>query len=358
MADAKHLYIGSGVAGAAWTANNFPLDQTTDQLEWIFYAREATTITRVGFRYGSRNLTPPTYIISLQGVDLTTGFPDGTIKGGGSPASLTFTPPADTSIDGLWQWKTLANPYTCAAGELLAIVLGYSSGTVNGTNFSSISYSDSLSLSNGADGIPYVIQNNAGVRAKQSTRALFGYSSATQVYGNVAQSAFTPATFASTSTPDEYAVAFVIPSGWTGTYQIEAIDWRIGTPAAARSALVQLYSGTTVLQTATFDSDVCSNSAGTRYSRLTFTDANLTNLIPGQVYRIGLQPAADTGGWAVTGITNPSNADWAGYSMGVNMYLSTRTDGGAWTDDLTTRLHAALILKDISAPSPGLVVAT
>src|SRR5438105_4685448 len=108
MADAKYLLINPGYqVGSSYVPTSFALDQTTDQIEYIFQAAEAITITRLGFRYGTRTGTPPTYQVSLQGVD-GTGVPDGTVKGGGSPASATFTPPADATWDATWRWVTLS----------------------------------------------------------------------------------------------------------------------------------------------------------------------------------------------------------------------------------------------------------
>src|SRR5262245_6559267 len=100
------------------------LNQSTDTMEFIWDSYDnGLVISRLGFRYGTRTGTPPTYRISLQGVD-GSGLPDGTIKGGGSPASATFTPPADTSWNSTWQWINLSNTYTTAnRGEKLATVI-------------------------------------------------------------------------------------------------------------------------------------------------------------------------------------------------------------------------------------------
>src|SRR5690349_18160435 len=68
----------------------------------------ADTWTHVGFRYGARTGTPVQHKTGLQTPDAS-GNPDGTYLGGGSPASGTFTPPADATWDGTWQWVALAN---------------------------------------------------------------------------------------------------------------------------------------------------------------------------------------------------------------------------------------------------------
>jgi hypothetical protein len=130
--------IANGGGSVSFT--NFTINSsagTADIVVWCFQADTTDAITDLGFRYGARTGTPPTYRISLQGASTSGIGPDGTVLGGGSPASQTFTPPADTSINGLWQWKTLANSYTPTRGQFLCSVIEYSSGTIDGSNNSS-----------------------------------------------------------------------------------------------------------------------------------------------------------------------------------------------------------------------------
>jgi hypothetical protein len=352
MADALNVFIHGGLSlSAQYTATLFAIDAATDQAEFIFQADEAMTITRLGFRYGARTGTPPLHKISLQGVVDTTGFPDTTIKGGGSPASKTFTPPADTSIDGLWQWHTLDNSYTCTRGELLAIVISYVSDTggnaVGASHNSTFTVTDSMGLSNGQEGMPYAISNNAGSRSKLIANPCFGYSSATKIYGRPAQAAFASAATTSASTPDEYAMAFTLPTDWLGTYQLGGVILRHLSPASAsRVMTIQLYSGTTPLQTVAFPMTVNSTPNTVRTMRYRFTETTLATLGPGQIYRVGFQP--DAGSNVFHGVTQASNAEWGAYPLGVGWYTSHRTDAGAWTDLTDTRLLGGLLLKDLS----------
>lgn len=357
MADAKNAILHCGLATAQTALNNtnFPLDQTTDAVEFIFQAHEAATITHLGYRYGARTGTPPTYKISLQGVD-GTGIPDGTIKGGASPASKTFTPPADASIDGLFQYQQLDNAYTCSRGEYLSIVIAYSSGTINGSNTSSFTTTDRNDNSNVNTGFPYAIANDAGVRARSQNHPIFAFKSATTVYGSPVQAIYNPA-FTNATTPDEVAHAFTIPSGWAASYQIEGVAQFLQLPAGG-SLKVMLYSGTTVLATATHDTDDYQAATGSRLATFYFQDATLPTLTPGVQYRIGFQPQDAAGNYFFFGYTQGANAEWGAYPLGIDWYLSTRTDAGAWTDVTTSRLQGYLILKDVTKPSPGIIVAT
>lgn len=347
MADAKNIFIHPGLnLWTGFTATNFALDQTTDQMEWIFQAKEAATITRLGFRYGSRTGTPPTYKISLQGVD-GSGNPDGTIKGGGSPASKTFTPPADATWDGTWRWHTLDNTYTCANGEALSIVIAYSSGTVDGANMSSITSVDTWSMTGGSLGGAFYAQtNNAGARSRSSARAVFAYSSASHVYGQPIKAGFSSASTTQTTTPDEYASRFILPAGCGTSYKISGVYTSINWPNV-RTAKLQLYSGTTILQTRTVDTDTM-NFGSQRGNEISFDDTTLATLTFGTEYRIGIQPQDAAGGYLFLGATQDSNAEWEPYPLGTDWYLSSRTDLGAWTDDTTSRLAMSLILKEIT----------
>lgn len=354
MAEALGEIVNPGFGiGVAWTATNFALDAATDAAEWIFQAAEAATITRLGFRYGARTGTPPTYTISLQGVDAS-GNPDGTIKGGGSPASVAFTPPADTTIDGLWQWKTLANSYVCTRGEFLSIVIARTSGVIDGSNNSSFTTNDSMSAYAGADSLPYAIQNNAGVRTRQNTRAVFGYGSAGKVFGQPAQAAFSNAALTQASTPDELATRFILPRGWGQSYQLRGVAVR-AILGAGKTLKAILYSGTTAIATATLDTDATATAASSRVIRLMFQDAVLPVLAFGTEYRIGFQPQDAAGAYTFTGVTQASNAEWGAYPLGTEWYMSSRTDLGAWSNDDTTRLFCELLLGDISRTPPQII---
>lgn len=351
MANAQLHRFGAVIKGVNGTisANNFALNQTTDQIEWIFEATEAATITRLGFRYGARALTPPTYKISLQGVDLATGFPDGTIKGGASPASKTFTPPADTSWDGTWQWITLDNSYACARGELLSIVISYASGTVDASNNSSFTHSFTVNV---GYAVPYAITNDAGTRNKNNSGfAVFGYGSSTKAYGHPCKN-LAGQSYSSASTPDEYALGFSLPATWLSSYQVVGLQFSLDPPAGSTFDIV-LYSGTTVLQNATKDGDVNTVATVARQHEIYFDESSLSTLSAGTTYRASIAPS---GVVLLPILEVDSAADFEAYEGGQLCFLSTRTDGGAWdADTLTKRPMIDLILADITAPSGGSV---
>jgi hypothetical protein len=319
------------------------LDATTDKAEFIFRAPEAITITRLGIRATSVTGTPGNYKISLQGVTAATGFPDGTILGGGSPASDVFTPAGWSS--GSFHWQTLDNSYVCTRGERMAVVVEYDSGTVDGSNF----LSASLTVSTGAGvGFPVAIDNQAGSRTKQANVPIFGYGSATTAYGNPYKTGATQ-TFNSGSTPDEYALRFLIPAGHGDTFKLRGVEV-LSSYATGQTTKVVLYDGTTVLQDVTYDNDEVNVSTTERFITYLFDEVTLSTLTYGSAYRVGVVPMTATN-VAVDIVEAESNDDTDAWQGGKEWYLSTRSDAGAWTDVTTRRPVMRLIFDDIAEPT-------
>lgn len=346
MADAKLQRVGMlhpiFVNGLA-NFTSFTLDATTDQLEFVFRMPEAATITRLGFRYGLRTGTPPTYIASLQGVD-GSGNPDGIIKGGGTPASVTFTPPANATWDGTYRNVTLDNSYAAVRGEELALVIAYSSGTVNGSNNSSI-------ISRG-DGVitnyPYVIENNAGSRSRPAAHTIFSVGSASKWFGLPVLTS-TTVTFDSTTTPDEIGMRFNMPGGFGDTYKVVGVSARLRL-AAGTTMVVALYDGTTALQNVTIDGDAARTAAAGRNHDIYFDEVSLSTLNFGSTYRVAFQPQ-NAGTFTLDYASFNANEDLSAYDSGEEFYYTSRTDAGAWTDDTARRPVMELILADWTEPT-------
>jgi hypothetical protein len=326
----------------------FALNGATDALEFAFQPPAGITITHLGFRYGVRTGTPPVYRISLQ--TLVNGVPNGTVLGGGSPASATFTPPADTTWNSTWQWVALSNSYV-TTGIPLAMVIDYSSGTIDGSNTSS--FTSVMSQGSVPSGMPYAIQNDATVRTNVAQSAVFGYKTASSVHGLPIE-AVTATTFSSNSTPDEYALRFVLPTTLGDTYTIRGIRYR-GQPAAAgKTALVQLYDtdGSTVLQNVTIDSDNV-RAVAESANEVLFDETTLSVLDCGSVYRIGIQSQETASNWNLRTLDVDSNAELAAFPLGTVAYLSTRADAGSWTDFDNRLPVVELILADLVLPAGG-----
>lgn len=361
MSDALQLRYGSfGSSGGTGNPPGFvgvALANTASVfgLAGVVMMRAGDTITHAGFAVTARTGTPPTYRISLQAVSTTDGTPSGTVLGGGSPASATFTPPADASWTDTYQWIALANSYTAVRGEILAVVVEYSSGTINASNCSS--FARNLNgVDHGTQGFPYNMVAAAAGPSSWATalgRCVFAVKSSTAIYGFPC-CLVTTTNFSSDSTPDEYALAFTIPALWFSSFSVLGVRAVLQTPAAGKTVLVSLYAGTTSLQSVTWDSDQeISNGAGGRVVELYFSDTTLATLTPGTVYRVGFAPQQTATNLNIPSLGSTAAGDLAGWPFGTTCYLSTRTNGGAWTDDTTKRPYLEVILDTVTGGTVG-----
>lgn len=335
---------------AAVDFQNFTLDASTDAVEWILQADEAATITAVGFRYGARTGTPPTYIVSIQGVDAS-GNPDGTILGGGSPASATFTPPASTAWDGTWRTITLANSIALTRGQVIAIVITYSSGTIDGSNSSSFS-THTRSVGPQQWRIPYLIQNNAGARTRVAYSPNVALYSASETF--IQPISATSSISVRNDTGVEVAVKFTLPAGAGDTFKIAGVAIA-GAFSAAASLRVQLYDtdGTTALQTISWDTDAL-QAASLGVTVIMFNEATLATLSFGSAYRIGIFGLTSGIAGTVAVVDANSAQDLAALPGGSAYSYSSRSGGtGAWADLDTRRPLVDLIFDDWTEPSGG-----
>lgn len=362
MASARKItYGGPGLLNqsSGISLSLFTLDQTTDASEIIFQVEEAATIARVGIYIGVITGAQPTYTLSLQGVT-TAGVPDGTILGGGTPASVTVTP----SVGSSFQWFTLDNAIALTRGQKCALVFKYAAGTIGASNKVSVGVIDpAIATSN-----PYWIQNEAGTRTFFSTSLpVFGYATASNAanYGFPLNST-SQIVFHSGSNPDEYAVKFTLPTSFCATYKLQGFRW-LTAPNALNTdtSIINLYSGTdttlanstgavtetTIQQSATVvHNELISGSM--RVHEYWFTGTPVT-LYAGATYRVGIQPQVGSNGLYLNRLIQAAATDWQGYPGGQDIGFSSRVNVGNWTDDSLSRMIAELVLQDLTAPSGG-----
>lgn len=324
------------------------LDGSADKQGWNFNADDALTITRLGIRLHTLTGTSPTYRISLQGQN-TSGNPDGTIKGGGSPASATFNPSSLSWAAGDWRWVTLDNSYTCTAGEALSVVVEYSSGTINASNFIALT----ASVLTGVSGAyPTPRQDTAGSWAKVTSHGpiCLGYGTSSRAYGWPLESITGAINWQSASTPDEYAMRFIIPTSMCSTYKIQGFRWH-GNVDVGTVITATLYDGTTSQATGSVDGDSCGSSPSNDTAEIRFT--SFPTLTAGNTYRIGLTNSSAATTTRIYQIDVDTNDDWDALPGGKEVYMSTRTDAGAWSDTTTARFLADLYLYDLTPPAGG-----
>lgn len=336
---------GAGLPVLPGGVTNHTVDASNEGVAFAFMSETSSAITKLWFRYGLRAGTPPTFRISLQSLG-TTGLPDGTVLGGGSPASATFTPPADTTWDGLGQWITLDNSYTPTAGQILCSVIEYSSGTIDGSNNSSFTRSFN-GLQSTATGIPFVLTNTSGTWSKLPTSsAPFAYGTASTKHGFPAVGTYT--TTQSTS-GRRSACGITLPTSLGTTFSPAGFSCcgRLGATGSVGRFSVWDSSGTELATTGDMDSDHLAYVASECNIRAIFTTRPTLNY--GTKYYFGAQSVSSSV-VGVRGITLTEASDRQAHPMGEVRHLGI-WDGATWTDTTTTLPWVDLIFDDNTLPA-------
>lgn len=329
------------------SATDMTFDGTGDVLAWVFQAWNTEAITHIGFRYATRIGTVPTLIAALE--SLSGGNPSGTVLGGGTPASGTFTPPSDTTWNGTFQWVSLANSYTPTRGQLLCATIRHSSGTIDGSNGCTIT----RGLANSQNITPVIMgshrTNLAGSYTKSSLAYTFAYRTASGRYGFPATGAYTTATAATSG--HRQAMYFTLPSGWGDTYQLTGCTMYAKAPSSGGTADFKIgiwdASGTELASTGSLNSTDLPGSAG--WMQGIFT--SVPTLSFGTKYYVGVETLT-SGTVALNGIQLGSADDRLAYPLGTSRGLSG-WNGSAWTDVDTVVPYCDLIFEDITEPAGG-----
>lgn len=325
---------------------NHVVDASNEGVAYVSQSMTDQAITGVFIRYGSRAGVPPSYIAAIEGVD-GSGSPDGVVKGGGTPASVVFTPPADTSWDSAGRWFTLANSYTPTIGELLAITIRHSSGTIDGTNNSS--FCRTMSGVRLAPQFPYILTNSGGTWTKSaSPLAPFGYRTAAKRFGFLCSIPYT--TTVSTA-GNRSACAFTLPTAFGSTYKPLGFTFygRLGSAGNTTKVAVWDSAGTEIASAITIDSDVQSGVTNFGNWQVMFTTP--PTLTCGTKYYFGAESISGSI-VGIAGHTLIEADDRLAWPLGANRAIAT-WNGSAWTETNTVLPLVDLILDDIAVPSGG-----
>lgn len=326
----------------------------------------ATTdsITHVGFRQGVTTGTQDAayFTASLQSLSATTGLPDGTILGGGSPASVAFT--ASSANDGKWVWCTLDNAYTATRGDSLACCIVRTAATDAAHKITA-----TPGWGSGANRIAYPIAltEAAGTWSKITTYfPTTACKSAAGVYGWPLVAAMTSRTFGGGSGGVENGFTFNVPTNFCASYKVRGVRAFVNTGSGgARVFIVGIYqnptSGTTatVQVTQQFDQDNMSAAgSGNRFIQAIFT-GTLATLTAGVTYAVGFATTSASDSSLYT-MDQTSAGDFDAYEFGQNVAYCSRNPGAFppnaatnFTVTATSRPWVELILDDLTAPAGG-----
>lgn len=200
---------------------------------------------------------------------------------------------------------------------------------------------------------PYSVHKTGGIWAKSSVTAgnfatrpqlAFEYTDGTteMVIGCASPFGISTATYNSGSTPDERALMFDLPF-WArvkGCYASLDMDGDFE---------VVLYDpSNTAVSTLTMDKDYRSNDNGVA-SPQWFTLPTSKLIVPHATWRLAIKPTTVTD--VVLGLYSTNAIRSVAGGMKATWGLSTRADGGAWTDSLATIPQMGLVIDAIDVTS-------
>lgn len=285
----------------------------------FFMAVEAMTITHLGVSYNLRTGTPPTQRVSLREPSSDGLFEATPI------ASKTFTPPADSSWDGTFQWHELVNPYPATRGQKLVMVLEYMSGAVSNSNRSR--YFTSIGNSRLISGhYPFHVTNN-GSLVKSGNAPIFGYKTSTRSYGlpliGVSDEQI--------NNPGEAGLRFLLDRGFGSTYRLLGASFmgRLATTSGQSVDLVLYNAAGDTMQRVTRDADHPPSLSGDLVHDIYFDDATLEELQFGQEYFLVLAPSGASTNTQLKTFDLGDSADMTALRGGSGMYLVTRASTAA-----------------------------
>lgn len=318
------------------------------------------TITHVGYRQGTTTGTPASnsYTIGIQGI--SAGLPDGTYLGGGSPASVAFTP--SNANDNAWVWMALANSVSLSRGVNYALVIERTAATDASNCIGVASAWGRFTIRTGN---PYPLTHNGTSWTRGTTsNPTMAVKSATLPYGVPFKNLYATAAFGSTT---ELCATFTIPTDFCSTYSVVGFRFVGTTPnTGANSFIGTLYSnpvsGSITILDATPSYDVDDFAAAVGADRLMegyFTASTLPTLTAGTEYAIGLATTGASGMSLVYAEVGAAS-DFDAYPFGQYTAYGTRTltdyppsgnDTNNFSETTTRRPYLELILGDITAPS-------
>lgn len=327
---------GLGIGGTTLNASG-------DRIGFVIQCPKAGVLDKFEFRTNAVANNPDNGIRpSFQTIDLATGFPDGTQD---QFRDITGTITADTwQVPGLMtsDGTDTGTKRTVAAGELLGCVV----------DFVSFVASDSFQVATLGSTAPirnqYMADGSTGAYAMNATNMPIlalkyddgTYATFTLPFWPV-QNWNAIATGTGT-TPDERAlkiVALPLAMRTTGVWVLGDLDGTID--------LVLYNAASGVIDTISLDPDV--RNAGNSARQFALWPNGPHTLSAGVVYRVAVKPTSATTCYVET-IEVPSSGYMQCLPGGSNLILSTRTDGGAWSDDATRR---PMITLEINGIDPG-----
>ena len=309
---------------------------------WVFQAEAADLMTHVGFSCIACPSDLGTDIrVGLQHLDVN-GEPDGTWL-----TQCVFSPSNDDNNH--FVWKQLATTYLTYRGEPLAEVLELVGPTMTPNRLFRVN-----SHIEGAcwrRGFPHAGLDYSG-REKIGWLPVYGYKSATKVYGMPIQSRNID-TYAH---PRERGMRFTMDEDWCESFTVAGVEILFqGEFEPSHNFDIVLYEGGTVRQRLEFDADIRSYTGtyglNSWLGRFYFDESTLPILYSGTEYFIALSPRESNGLVTLTTLVFESQEDLAALPGGANFHGGER-EGGSGTSHPEWAPMMDLIIDQWNAPGP------
>ena len=317
-------------AAPAFATEN-TLDAAGEYQTYVFQAREAMTVSHVGWRTGTV-AGSPTADTRLETVG-TDGLPTGTLWAAntnivsGTLSSNTFT------------LHALTASATIARGEFFAVKMVYNSGT-------SIIVSRTDRLTNVAANVPYKVTNVTGSAVKAqiaSTSANVAFGSSTTTFYNLDNAypviAVTNSTFSNSVAGSKRGLRFQVPFPCRAC----GLQWYNSTSAGDFNAHLFNDAGTELSSSSTaFEGD---RSGLALSGVMVAMFDNPVELSPGTWYRATVEPSSATN--ITVGFAQmPSASYLSAWPHQANAHYTTFTTAGGWVDSATDSVPFLELILD------------
>ncbi len=293
-------------------------DANGEYCAYIGKVPKTGTLTRFEFNLGAvANVVNNGIRCSFQDPNATTGVPDG-----GVDQSVTIT--AGAQIVGWVNPGDFDSTRAVTAGDYLCCVIENPSFTA-GDSFAVGAY-----IYSSNQGLPYglrVAGTKEGVtlpiialRYNDGTyETLLGCETwPSKSIGSIA--------FQEDTSPDEAGLAFFVDKAYT----LYGVSFQVSPSAGVSTTYAFNLYDSALLQTQTLDTDVGSATSGNKYYSIPLATPLL--LSPGTVYRATLAPVSTTSDMTMYYDSFESAAIMDALEFGSDWYMTTRVNGGAWTD--------------------------
>lgn len=317
----------------------------------VFTPDEDASVVSVLWNLAIKIGNPGFFRVGFQGVDLTTGLPDGVWLGYGDFNASTLT--------GYGQFFNLplSSPVNVYRGQVICQMIQVLSGTWDASN--SVNVQTGANNSYPYSGFPYLVANTTGTAVKVTQNTLvypiYAYRSATKTYGYPFRTGGV-ANISSTTTPDEAGLRFTLPARFGKKFRLLGIhaNHRFlsgSTYGSGCTFNLNLYdNNSNLLAQAPYDSDqaiapfVSFNREG--IYRFYFDEPTLPELSFGVPYIIAIE-ATNAVNQEVYGMSALQASDFRALTD-ASMELVTRKDNGAWTANTLRITQWQLIVRDIT----------